>query len=730
MKIKLRGPFCGAAALFLALAGNGLAEPAGITFLGSGFTGTPFAISGDIVAESDSLYDTIRDFSQPDAPALVGLFNHAQDFFLREAVHDDGLLVGLTGPQPAGIIGFGLVDVNDLAQPQFLGMISSLPFESAWMRGRALLASSDGLLVAYDLTVPMAPEFTAFITLAAHVGSRWPSAVGSTLYQIETGAVLRALDVSDAGQPVTLALPAIAGDRIDALAGGEGVLYALVAASVGQFDERLDLVTCDVGTPAAPVEVDRVTISVGAGASGRSLIRSGDLLVAATADGQVRAFGLAAPSQPAVGWTLAHDCSRLVVTPNALLVRQGRDLFTYARTAWDVPPALHNQRGPLTQLEAVVGEGPVQIAQYYWQNQKLALADVSDPVLPRLGAPITMPIGGRLQYADGLGLMGGFNRGMLIDFADPGQPVELGWVVGNDARSQCRLMSRDLVVVENRYTDLGLQLMDISDPSAPVQASEIDERILMGTGDGLLAGGDDMDVRLYDIADPADPQLVGSLPDPGEVTAGCFWRGHFFSLTKRGAARALEAWNLGTPSAPVLASSLPLSFPPTRLDLHGSRLYVQGYMVFQVFDLANPGLPVAIGNAIRHNSPATGFATNGNVTTIGGHLITVRNDGLSPSPAPAVAMTAAQLEPAWPNPFNPSTRLGFVIDSERDLTLSVYDVRGRRLAELARGRFPAGRYDATWNGTDDGGSGVAAGVYLVRLHGPGVEAVRTVTLVK
>jgi hypothetical protein len=235
-------------ALFLAMAGTVLAEPAGITLLGSGFTGTPFAITGDIVAESDSLYETIRDFSQPDAPTVISsTMGHAMDTILREFVCGDGLLVGLTGPAPYGEIGLSLFDVNDLAKPDYLGTINTLPYESAWMRGRELLASTNGLLVAYDLSAPLSPLFTAFIPLATHDGSRWPSAVGNTLYQIETGATLRALDVSSAGQPATLGLPALAGDRIDALAAGTGVIYALVAVSVGQVDEHLDLVTSNVG---------------------------------------------------------------------------------------------------------------------------------------------------------------------------------------------------------------------------------------------------------------------------------------------------------------------------------------------------------------------------------------------------------------------------------------------------------------------------------------------------
>jgi flagellar hook assembly protein FlgD len=62
--------------------------------------------------------------------------------------------------------------------------------------------------------------------------------------------------------------------------------------------------------------------------------------------------------------------------------------------------------------------------------------------------------------------------------------------------------------------------------------------------------------------------------------------------------------------------------------------------------------------------------------------------------------------------------------------MTVHDVRGHRVAELASGTFSAGPHVLTWTGVDDQGVPVSSGVYLVRLHGPGIEAVQTVTLVK
>jgi hypothetical protein len=46
----------------------------------------------------------------------------------------------------------------------------------------------------------------------------------------------------------------------------------------------------------------------------------------------------------------------------------------------------------------------------------------------------------------------------------------------------------------------------------------------------------------------------------------------------------------------------------------------------------------------------------------------------------------------------------------------VYDLRGRKVAELARGQFLAGDHQVIWNGRDAGGRLVPAGVYCVELR--------------
>ena len=51
-----------------------------------------------------------------------------------------------------------------------------------------------------------------------------------------------------------------------------------------------------------------------------------------------------------------------------------------------------------------------------------------------------------------------------------------------------------------------------------------------------------------------------------------------------------------------------------------------------------------------------------------------------------------------------------------DAPLSAFDVSGRKLADLTRGRQEAGEHSITWNFTDRQGRTVAAGYYILKLR--------------
>ena len=80
----------------------------------------------------------------------------------------------------------------------------------------------------------------------------------------------------------------------------------------------------------------------------------------------------------------------------------------------------------------------------------------------------------------------------------------------------------------------------------------------------------------------------------------------------------------------------------------------------------------------------------------------------------------------FPNPFNPVTRIEYVLARGGHVTLDVFNIMGQKLRRLADGAQAAGMHQVEWDGADDGGHPAASGVYLYRLDvdGATVEARR------
>lgn len=70
----------------------------------------------------------------------------------------------------------------------------------------------------------------------------------------------------------------------------------------------------------------------------------------------------------------------------------------------------------------------------------------------------------------------------------------------------------------------------------------------------------------------------------------------------------------------------------------------------------------------------------------------------------------------YPNPFHRQTTIGFSLPEPMDVTVSVYDIMGRKVTTLQQGAMSAGTHELQWNGRGEGGTHLASGTYLVRLH--------------
>jgi len=89
------------------------------------------------------------------------------------------------------------------------------------------------------------------------------------------------------------------------------------------------------------------------------------------------------------------------------------------------------------------------------------------------------------------------------------------------------------------------------------------------------------------------------------------------------------------------------------------------------------------------------------------------------------------LEPAYPNPFNPETSFTYKLTEDGEVTLSVMNLMGQRVATIVNGEFQrAGSYYRTWNGLDTNGRNAPSGVYLLLLETGTKRQMQKVMLVR
>ncbi len=69
-----------------------------------------------------------------------------------------------------------------------------------------------------------------------------------------------------------------------------------------------------------------------------------------------------------------------------------------------------------------------------------------------------------------------------------------------------------------------------------------------------------------------------------------------------------------------------------------------------------------------------------------------------------------------PNPFNPSTRIGFELPRAMPVNLSVYDVQGNLVVTLVEGTMAKGAREVVWDGKGKRGTLVSSGVYFYQLR--------------
>jgi hypothetical protein len=110
---------------------------------------------------------------------------------------------------------------------------------------------------------------------------------------------------------------------------------------------------------------------------------------------------------------------------------------------------------------------------------------------------------------------------------------------------------------------------------------------------------------------------------------------------------------------------------------------------------------------------------------------TIRYDILNAIEGPTEKIASRfELYQNFPNPFNPSTNIRFMLTRQGTVNLTVFDVLGREIITLVDEVEKAGMHEISWNGKNRHGNQVPTGIYFYRLKSDEGVITRKMLLVK
>jgi hypothetical protein len=409
----------------------------------------------------------------------------------------------------------------------------------------------------------------------------------------------------------------------------------------------------------------------------------------------------------------------------------------------------------------------------------LSVIDVSNPTIPVMIGWHSTPYRAQDVYViDTTAYVAVQNNGLYVySISDPTSPLELG-AIGEDG---------DLVYVHGDYAYLGanwdgVRIYDVSDPSNLSQvgfAGAEYPRAIFVDGD-LLFVGDDEELLIYDVSDPTDAVFVGSyttlltifditvrgdlayavesryvqILDISElrqqplmtltldadlsliVPAGGSFEYDAHLVSNLPSAYRVDLWSNailpnGNPYGPIWRVNNVWMGPDTEINMPAIQQSVPltaplGSYTFRVRAGNYPGtviasdeFPLEVVAAGMMSGGATDWTAWGYREAFG---ISEDASGDESGTLPRVY----SVSDAYPNPFNPTTTIAMDLPEAAQLAVTVYNINGQQVAQLAQGLYVAGTHRFTFDA-----STLTSGLYFIHATVPGqFNEVRKVTLMK
>ncbi len=288
-------------------------------------------------------------------------------------------------------------------------------------------------------------------------------------------------------------------------------------------------------------------------------------------------------------------------------------------------------------------------------------------------------------------ITGGSGHLFALDINDPLTPVVVGTLGFED------MISIGGIAIWDHYAVIalsaffgGIEIVDLSDPTNPQSVGHADTddwaHSVTVFGNHAALAVDYAGVQIFDISLPTSPQLESTIVMEDAITNSIASAGNF--VYAAGQDERLHIFNLDNPSNPISVGTSPYDLGGTEIfvSASGEIMYTADGVRFEIFD-CSAALPV------------------------------------DDEPTPYLPADISLL--AYPNPFNPTTTLTFSVAHEAEVRLIVFDVNGRLVSEVVRGKFTAGTHAVNWSCSE-----CTSGIYFAAMNAGSFTASQKLLLLK
>jgi len=654
------------------------------------------------------------DASVPSEPAFQGYLPWSTS--QPSAVVASGTRVYVTD----STAGLTIVDVTDLYAPKILKKLATpnaTPTDLAVEGSTGYLAEYAQGLKTVNLTDPLNPVIVGGVDTPG--GAVALAASGGRVYVIDDVSGLQVIDVSSPSSPVIIGSTALMGSPVDVEVSGSTVYVA------GMDGVQV----IDVSNPTSPI-----TIAALPGLQTTDITLIGTWAYLAGGPAGILQVDISQPSSPVLTAALPMDgavgklqSSGPMIFATNLFGAQGYQEFD---TSYPLPVPTNSIsiRGGLTTI--ISGS-----LGYLSDGQGLQIVDVSDPESPALLGTFNQP-----GYCEDLAVSGNTvylttrDLGLqILDASDPINPVVVGSIQDSLAIPVVgiKVQGNLAYVCWN-----GLKILDISNPEAPEIVGSLStiaafNVTVSGTWAYATFGHN---IAVIDVSNPASPHIVATKLLPSRAEDIAVLGTVLYVSTESSGIQIIDASN---PSLPVIVGTLPLAGSGTnhQLSMADNFLYAATASTptgIAVLDVTNPLSPLVVANI---DVDANSVFVSGDHLYFSGSAYSSGTWGTKFYVGPTHCLTASTGSPtddrqpqsllgiASPNPvLGRYTKIHFSLARSERVRLEIVDLSGRTVRTLLDELIGPGERTKVWDGRNESGQPVPAGVYFYRLLTPEFRA--------